>query len=112
MKLRLIRVGLILFLGWGSHLPAQSTQIFPLDSVKPGLKGYGKTIFKGTQVDTFEFEILGTLEKARPGQNIILARLSGEQLDRYGVFAGMSGSPVYIDDRLVGAVAYAFSFAT
>ena len=65
----------ILIASFGSLLLAQS-QIFPLDSVKPGLKGYGKTIFKGTKVERFDFEILGTLEKIRPDQSIILAMRS------------------------------------
>ncbi len=90
----------------------QSADFFPLKSVRPGLKGIGKTVFEGTRVDTFEVEILGVLEKTGPNQNLILARLSGEKVDRYGVFAGMSGSPVYVDGKLLGAVAYAFSFAT
>jgi hypothetical protein len=112
MIYRIICSVLFLLASWGTQLFAQPVQIFPLESVKSGLKGYGKTIFSGTEVGRFEFEILGTLENVRPDQNIILARLSGEILDRVGVFAGMSGSPVYIDERLVGAVAYAFSFAT
>jgi hypothetical protein len=90
----------------------QATEFYPLSAVRPGLKGVGKTVFEGTRVDTFDVEVLGVLEKTGPNQNLILARLSGEQVDRYGVFAGMSGSPVYIDGKLLGAIAYAFSFAT
>ncbi len=90
----------------------QTTEFYPLSAVRPGLKGVGKTVFEGTRVDTFDVEILGVLEKTGPNQNLILARLSGEKVDRYGVFAGMSGSPVYIDGKLLGAIAYAFSFAT
>jgi hypothetical protein len=91
---------------------AQGVEFFPLSSVKPGLKGVGKTVFQGTQIETFNVEILGVLEKIGPGQNLILAKLSGDKLEQYGVFAGMSGSPVYIDGKLLGAVSYAFSFAT
>jgi hypothetical protein len=90
----------------------QALEFFPLSSVKPGLRGVGKTVFQGTTIEDFEVEILGVLEKVGPQQSIILARLSGEKVDEFGVFAGMSGSPVYIDGSLVGAVAYAFSFAT
>lgn len=90
----------------------QASDFYPLSSVRPGLQGVGKTVFEGTRVDTFDVEILGVLEKTGPNQNLILARLSGEKVDRYGVFAGMSGSPVYIDGKLLGAIAYAFSFAT
>jgi len=87
-------------------------EFFPLDQVKPGLEGTGRTVFSGTRVETFGAEVLGVLENVGPKRNIILARLTGEKIDKFGVFAGMSGSPVYIDDRLVGAVAFAFSFAT
>lgn len=93
-------------------LPAQSADFFPLESVKPGMKAVGKTVFEGTNVEEFDVEIMGVLENTGPQQNMILARLSGEKIDRTGVFAGMSGSPVYIDGKLVGAVAFAFSFAT
>jgi len=90
---------------------AQSPSFFPLEQVKPGLKGYGKTIFEGNQVERFEFEVLGVLKNVGPKQDMILARLTGDKVDRTGVFAGMSGSPVYIDDKLVGAVAAAFPFS-
>jgi hypothetical protein len=92
-------------------VPAQSAHFYPLEMVKPGQKGYGKTVFSGTQVESFDVEILGVLKNIGPKQNLILARLSGEKLNNTGVFAGMSGSPVYLENRLVGAVAYAFSFS-
>ena len=90
---------------------AQSSSFFPLEQVKPGLKGYGKTVFEGNQVERFDFEVLGVLKNVGPKQDMILARLSGDKVNRTGVFAGMSGSPVYIDDKLVGAVADAFPFS-
>ena len=90
---------------------AQSTELYPLEKVRPGQKGYGKTVFQGNRVEKFDVEILGVLEKFEPRRNLILVRVSGGQLDRTGVFAGMSGSPVYIEDKLVGAVAYSFPFA-
>jgi hypothetical protein len=75
------------------------------------MKGIGKTVFLGVEVEEFEAEILGVLENFRPQQNVILARLRGETVERTGVFAGMSGSPVYIDGRLIGAVAFSFAFS-
>lgn len=90
---------------------AQSTELYPLEKVRPGQKGYGKTVFQGNRVEKFDVEILGVLEKFEPRRNLILVRVSGEQLDRTGVFAGMSGSPVYIEEKLVGAIAYSFPFA-
>lgn len=86
--------------------------LMPLDQVRPGMKGYGMSVFQGSKPERFEVEVLGTLEGVpNPKQSIVIARLSGPLVDRTGVFAGMSGSPVYIDGKLVGAVAYAFPFA-
>src|SRR5436190_5859257 len=86
--------------------------LMPLDQVRPGMKGYGMSVFQGSKPERFEVEVLGTLEGVpNPRQSLVIARLSGPLVDRTGVFAGMSGSPVYIDGKLVGAVAYAFPFA-
>jgi hypothetical protein len=75
------------------------------------MRGIGKTVFSGSQVDEFQVEILGVLDNVGPKESLILARLSGGPLEHTGVMQGMSGSPVYIDGRLVGAVAMAFPFA-
>jgi SpoIVB peptidase S55 len=89
-----------------------NSKFMPLDQVRAGMKGHGMTIFQGSTAERFEVEVLGTLEGVpNPKQSIVIARLSGPLVDRTGVFAGMSGSPVYIDGKLVGAVAYAFPFA-
>jgi hypothetical protein len=90
---------------------AAQTGFFPLQDVKPGMRGTGRTVFSGSQVDEFQVEILGVLDNVGPKESLILARLSGGPLEHTGVLAGMSGSPVYIDGRLVGAVAMAFPFA-
>jgi hypothetical protein len=82
-----------------------------LQDVKPGMRGVGKTVFQGNRVEEFQVEILGTLENLGPKQSVILARLSGGPLDRTGVMQGMSGSPVYIDGKLIGAVALTFAFS-
>jgi hypothetical protein len=83
----------------------------PLQDVKPGMRGVGRTVFKGTQAEEFQVEVLGILENIGPKQSIILARLSGGPLEKTGVMQGMSGSPVYIDGKLVGAVALTFAFS-
>ena len=111
MNLRQFGPTLALFFLVSLPLIGQSVEFYPLESIQPGQTGYGKTVFEGTRVDTFEVEILGVLKNVGPKQNMILARLSGGPIARTGVFAGMSGSPVYIDDKLIGAVAYAFPFA-
>ena len=86
-------------------------RIMPLREVKAGMRGVGKTVFADSRVEEFPVEILGIMENLGPKQSIILARLGGAQVERTGVMQGMSGSPVYIDGRLVGAVALAFPFA-
>ena len=87
------------------------TPIFPLSEIRAGQHGIGRTVFSGDKIDEFQVEVLGVLENVGPKQSIILARLSGGPLDKTGVMQGMSGSPVYIDGRLVGAVALAFNFS-
>jgi len=87
------------------------TAIFPLRDIRAGQKGIGRTVFSGNKIEEFQVEVLGVLENIGPKQNVILARLSGGPLEKTGVMQGMSGSPVYIDGRLVGAVALAFNFA-
>ena len=87
-------------------------QLFPIADVKPGLKGVGRTIFEGDKIEEFQVEILGVLKNVlAPKHDLILARLSGGPLEKTGVIAGMSGSPVYIDGKLVGAVAISFPFS-
>jgi hypothetical protein len=86
-----------------------SPPIFPLSDVRPGLKGVGRTIFQGDKIEEFQVEILGVLKNAlAPQRDLILARLSGGPLATTGVISGMSGSPVYIDGKLVGAVSRSF----
>jgi hypothetical protein len=75
------------------------------------MRGTGRTVFSGSQIEEFQVEILGVLDNIGPKESLILARLSGGPLEHTGVMQGMSGSPVYIDGKLVGAVAMAFPFA-
>ncbi len=75
------------------------------------MHGIGKTVFQGEKVEEFQVEIYGVLPNAGPKESVILARLSGGPLEHTGVMQGMSGSPVYIDGRLLGAVAMAFPFS-
>jgi hypothetical protein len=83
------------------------TKFFPLAEVKRGMKGVAYTVFEGVNPEPMQVEILGVLRDALgPGQDMILARLHGDKPEYTGVVAGMSGSPVYIDGRLVGALSY------
>ncbi len=86
--------------------------IFPLKDIRAGQHGVGRTVFSGSRVEEFQVEILGVLENVAPRQSIILARLGGGPLAKTGVMQGMSGSPVYINGKLAGAVALAFPYAT
>ncbi len=90
---------------------AQTTRILPLKEVRAGMVATGRTVFAGGRVEEFRCEILGVLENAGPKQSIILARLSGGPLAQTGVLQGMSGSPVYYEGRLLGAVALSFPFS-
>ena len=86
--------------------------IIPLDEIARGQSGYGVSVFAGTEPERFEVEVVGVLRDLSPGVSFILARLQGRDLDRTGVIGGMSGSPVYLDGRLAGAVAFSWSFAS
>jgi SpoIVB peptidase S55 len=83
-------------------------EVFPLKDIRAGQRGIGRTVFSGNRVEEFQVEVLGVLENLGPRQSLILARLSGGPLANTGVMQGMSGSPVYIDGKLVGAVAMSF----
>src|SRR5688572_21495870 len=89
----------------------QNGRFMAVDEVRPGMKGIGRTVFEGTAIQDFQVEVMGVLRNVQPKQDLILARLSGGPLDKTGVIQGMSGSPVYINGRLVGAVAFSFPFA-
>ena len=88
-----------------------SQGFFPLKDIRPGLHGVGRTVFSGNRIDEFQVEILGVLENFGPKESLILGRLSGGPLEHTGVMQGMSGSPVYIDGKLAGAIALAFPFS-
>jgi hypothetical protein len=91
--------------------PAPAAEVLPLGEVRPGMEGTGRTVFEGARVEEFGVRILGVLDNAvGPRQSLILARLEGGPLAETGVIQGMSGSPVFIDGKLVGAVAYSFPF--
>jgi hypothetical protein len=83
-----------------------SVPILPLDQVKAGMKGKGKSVFVGSRIEEFDVEIIGVLKNIEPKKSLILAKLRGGILGDTGVIAGMSGSPVYVDGKLIGAIAY------
>ena len=90
----------------------QPLGFFPLEALQPGTKGTGKTVMRGTEIESFEVEYIGIIRNAGPSGDLILVRVSGAAIDRSGgIAAGISGSPVYIDDQLVGAIGYGFNMA-
>ena len=82
-----------------------------VDELKPGMKGYGKTVFSGEKIEEFDVEILGVLKNWETKNDMILVKLSGGPLEKTGVISGMSGSPVYVEDKVIGAVSYGWGFA-
>ncbi len=92
------------FLGAYAQAPA-STEILPLSQVRPGMQGYAYTIFAGDQVEKFDLEVIGIMPNfLGPRQTIILVQLKGPKVEHTGVVAGMSGSPVYFEGKLAGAL--------
>ncbi|MGB9625679.1 MAG: hypothetical protein ACPMAQ_12555, partial [Phycisphaerae bacterium] len=88
-----------------------------VDELRPGMKGFGRTVLSGTQIVTFDAEIVSVMRNAFfAGQDVILVRCKGAGLEHSGIIGGMSGSPVYITDengrnpRMIGAVAFGWTF--
>lgn len=106
MKIRALAAVLALLLLITARVPAQTTS-FPVDELREGMVGIGRTVFQGDRLEEFTVHIIGVLRNViGTRRNLILAKLEGGPLADTGVIAGMSGSPVYIDGRLVGAVSY------
>ena len=85
--------------------PEDAKHIMPLSQIKRGMRGYGLTVFHGTKIEKFDVEILGVLKKMNTGKDLILVRIGGGPITSRdtGIIAGMSGSPCYINGKLVGA---------
>ncbi len=94
-----------------SQGPLAEMPVMSFDEVRAGMIGEGRTVFRGTEIETFKVEILGKLPNIGPDQDLILALCTGGPLEHTGVMAGMSGSPVMVDGKLIGAIAYSWGFA-
>jgi hypothetical protein len=111
-----IAFGFALVAAWSETLPQRVAagpkpeSYWQVDDVRPGMKGYGRTVMRGTKIENFDAEVLGVLKNTSPGRDMILCRLSGLNLENTGIIQGMSGSPVYINNKLLGAVAYAWPY--
>jgi hypothetical protein len=82
----------------------------PVSEVRPGMRGYGLTVFRGTRPERFDVEVIDVIHNFRPHMDAVLIRPNHPTLDHAGTVAGMSGSPIYLDGRLVGAYAYGWEF--
>lgn len=102
-----------LFVFLPHSLPArniQGVETLPPEKIKEGMTGYGKTVFEGHRIDTFSVEVKGKLQNMLPDQDIILIEASHPILETTNIMSGMSGSPIYINGKLIGALAYSWSF--
>src|SRR5712692_4562258 len=105
---RPVRALLLVLLGFLNSTQAlqagpKADSFWQVDDLRAGMKGHGLTVMKGTKVEEFKVEILGVMKNTSPGRDMVLARLSGLNLEKTGVIAGMSGSPVFVENKLVGA---------
>lgn len=81
------------------------------NEVKPGMKGYGLSVFHGTAIEKFDFTVIGVLKKVMSGRDAILVKLSGPAMENNNVIRGMSGSPCYVNGKLIGAVSFGYDFS-
>lgn len=107
-NIKLIIICLTVILTTGE---AFSQEIIPMSEIKAGMKGIGYTIVSGTNVEPFDIEVVSILKKSWNSSDAILIRLSGLNLEHSGTVAGMSGSPIYIDGKLAGALAFGWQYA-
>ncbi|MFN2340934.1 MAG: SpoIVB peptidase S55 domain-containing protein [Halanaerobium sp.] len=85
-------------------------KIMPLAEVEAGMTGYGKTVFSGSEIEKFEIEIIDVLDNRSLDENLILIKLTGDKVEEYGgIAAGMSGSPIYLNDKIIGAIGYGWN---
>ncbi|MDB4986267.1 MAG: hypothetical protein JWN04_1445 [Myxococcaceae bacterium] len=100
--------GVLLFASAGFTKAAPHTM--PTSEIRPGMRGYGLSVFRGTTPERFDVEVIDVLENFRPDQDMVLIKTPHPLLDHAGSVAGMSGSPIYLDNRLIGAYAYGWAF--
>jgi hypothetical protein len=91
--------------------PLDDSEILTPDEIEEGMTGHGKTIFQGQSIDTFDITVKGVLSNALPDQDLILIEASHPILQNTQIMSGMSGSPIYVNGKLIGALAYSWSFA-
>lgn len=88
----------------------RGTEVMPIEDIKPGMRGHAVTVFSGEQTDKFEIEVVDVVADFQPGQDAVLFTSTDPRMKHHGIVGGMSGSPVYIDGKMIGAVAYGWRF--
>ncbi|MFW6034621.1 MAG: SpoIVB peptidase S55 domain-containing protein [Halothermotrichaceae bacterium] len=97
----------VIFVLFCSFSSIHAQEILKVQEVEPGMQGVGRTVFKGYQVEEFPVEIIDVMEEQELNKSLILIKVSGDKIEEAGgIAAGMSGSPVYIDGKLIGAIGY------
>ncbi|MGZ3443333.1 MAG: SpoIVB peptidase S55 domain-containing protein, partial [Polyangia bacterium] len=91
--------------------PPKHVSIMPISEIRAGMKGYGLTVFQGLKPERFDIRVISVLHNFLPKQDIILVQSDDPRLIHSGIVAGMSGSPIYIEGRLAGALSYGWHFA-
>lgn len=93
------------------NIPVTAAEnIMPLTEVQAGMTGYGKTVFSGNEIEKFEIKVIDVLDNRSLDKNLILIKLTGDKVEEFGgIAAGMSGSPIYLNDRLIGAIGYGWN---
>jgi len=109
--IKFVFILLIMFI-IGINMTSSQSIFMPVSEIKPDMKGIGKTVFHGTKIDTFQVDIIDIVKGESGITNFILAYLSGDKIEESGgISEGMSGSPVYINGRLIGAISYAWEMS-
>jgi len=106
-----IAAGIVVALGIGAPLARGDAKpaTISIDEIRDGMKGFGLTVFKGTEPERFDVEVIGVLHQFRPGQALIVIKTPNPRLDVLKTVRGMSGSPIYLEGRLAGAYSYSLS---
>jgi hypothetical protein len=95
--------------GVAQALP-EGAETFPLANVKAGMKGYGLTVFSGTQPEKFDVEVISVLHNFRPSMDLVIIKTPNPRLNITRTVAGMSGSPIFLEGKMIGAYAYGWTF--
>lgn len=106
---------LAIALGCFASATAVATERIPMmsvDEVRPGMRGYGLTVFRGTEPERFDVEVIDIVHRFRPDQDLVLIRTPHPVLDQAHIVAGMSGSPIFLEGKLLGAYAYGWPFGS